>query len=237
VLDATVAAGAGSLVYASSVGAYSRKLDDDPIDESWPTGGIPSCPYSRDKATCERMLDEFQDRNPGIRTVRMRPALVFKHGAAAEITRYFIGWQWAASRLPRRLPVAPMPRGLSLQCVHSHDLAGAYTAAIFSDASGAFNVATEPVVDTAAVKATYGVRTIELPPAAVRGALAIAWRARLQPTDPSWLDMALGVPLMDCTRAHEVLGWRPEHSSTETLSELYGGIRSQGGQPTPVLRA
>jgi hypothetical protein len=65
--------------------------------------------------------------------------------------------------------------------------------------------------------------------------MSAAWHARLQPTDPSWLDMAMQVPTMDCSRAQGVLGWRAEHSATESLSELYRGIRKQVGLPTPSL--
>jgi UDP-glucose 4-epimerase len=236
VLEALPVARVPALVYASSVGTYSRKRSPAPVDESWPTSGIASCPYSRDKATVERMIDRFQQRHPAVRTVRLRPALVFKRGAAAEITRYFLGPPAAARRLPRRLPVAPMPQGLTMQCVHSHDLAAAYAAAIFSHADGPFNIAADPVIDAATIRAAYDVRPVPLPAAAVRAAMAAAWHLRLQPTDPSWLDMALGVPVMDCGRAHEVLGWRPEHTSIEALSELYGGIRDQASQPTPTLR-
>ncbi|HEU0192878.1 MAG TPA: NAD-dependent epimerase/dehydratase family protein [Gaiellales bacterium] len=235
ILDAVSGAGVPALVYASSVGAYSRKDGPAPVDESWPTEGIPSCPYSRDKAAVERMLDRFQQRHPEVRTVRLRPALVFKRGSAAEITRYFMGWPALARRLPSRLPVAPMPQGLTMQCVHSHDLAAAYDAAIFSDADGAFNIAAEPVIDAERIRSVYGVRPVPLPAAGVRAVMAAAWHLRLQPTDPSWLDMALGVPVMDCGRAHEVLGWRPEHTSIEALSELYGGIRDQASLPTPSL--
>jgi len=235
VLDATAEAGVPALVYGSSVGTYSAKVNDDPVDESWPAGGIPSCPYSRDKATVERMLDRFQQDYP-LRVVRLRPALVFKRGAAAEITRYFIGSQTLARQLPRRLPIAPMPRGLVMQCVHSHDLALAYAEAIFSEASGAFNIAADPVIDAGAIEERYAVRSVGLPRAAVRAAMAAAWHARLQPTDPSWLDMAMQVPTMDCSRAHEQLGWRAQHDSTEALSELYRGIRAQVGLPTPSLR-
>jgi UDP-glucose 4-epimerase len=37
---------AAVVVYASSVGAYSRGPKDRLVDESWPTGGIPSSFYS-----------------------------------------------------------------------------------------------------------------------------------------------------------------------------------------------
>src|SRR3954470_17960744 len=40
VFDAAARAGAGALVYASSVGAYSRGPKDPPVDEEWPTEGV-----------------------------------------------------------------------------------------------------------------------------------------------------------------------------------------------------
>jgi hypothetical protein len=69
----------------------------------------------------------------------------------------------------------------------------------------------------------------------LRAAAALTWQARLQPTSPGWLDMALGVPLMDTTRAAEELGWRAGHTSEETLMELLDGLRRSGGYQTPPL--
>src|SRR3954452_2695953 len=46
VLDAAAATGVAHVVHMSSVGAYSPKRDDDPADESWPTGGVPTSRYS-----------------------------------------------------------------------------------------------------------------------------------------------------------------------------------------------
>ena len=47
VIDAVAAAGVPHLVHMSSVGAYSPKRDDEPVDESWPTGGVRTSMYSR----------------------------------------------------------------------------------------------------------------------------------------------------------------------------------------------
>src|SRR3954463_7005357 len=46
VFEATARAGAGALVYASSVGAYSPGPKDRAVDESWPTEGVGSSFYS-----------------------------------------------------------------------------------------------------------------------------------------------------------------------------------------------
>ena len=42
VFEAAAQAGAGALVHASSVGAYSKGPKDRAVDESWPTEGTPS---------------------------------------------------------------------------------------------------------------------------------------------------------------------------------------------------
>src|SRR6201996_6211300 len=91
VFAAAAAAGVPSLIYASSVGAYSRGPKDRLVDESWPTNGIPTSFYSRHKAAVGRDLDAFERDHPAWRVVRLRPGLIFKREAATEIRRLFIG--------------------------------------------------------------------------------------------------------------------------------------------------
>jgi UDP-glucose 4-epimerase len=62
-------------------------------------------------------------------------------------------------------------------------------------------------------------------PARVMGVLVdISWRARLQPIDRGWIEMALSVPLLDCARAREELDRRPTWSSTAAFAELIQGV-------------
>ncbi|MBA3300988.1 MAG: NAD-dependent epimerase, partial [Thermoleophilaceae bacterium] len=61
------------------------------------------------------------------------------------------------------------------------------------------------------------------------------WKLRLQPTPPGWLDLALGVPIMDTGRIREELGWEPRKSAEEALLELLEGLRDGAGAPTPPL--
>ena len=70
-------AGVPSLLYASSVGAYSPGPKDRRVDESWPTGGVPTSYYGRHKAEVERRLDRFEREAPDVRVVRMRPLKMF----------------------------------------------------------------------------------------------------------------------------------------------------------------
>src|SRR5918992_3836388 len=152
VFEAVAAAGVPALVYASSIGAYSPGPKDRRVDESWPTGGIESSFYARHKSEVERILDRFEREQPEIRVVRLRPALIFKREAASEIRRLFAG-PFLPSRLVRRglIPIVPRTPRLCFQAVHSHDVGEAYRLAALGDARGAFNIAAEPVLDSAAL--------------------------------------------------------------------------------------
>jgi UDP-glucose 4-epimerase len=236
VFGAVAEAGVPSLVYASSIGAYSPGPKDRRVDESWPTNGIPSAFYSRQKSEVERLLDRFEDENPGTRVVRLRPGLIFKGAAASGIRRLFAGPFIPTPLLrPALIPVVPKIDRLRFQAVHSVDVGEAYGRAVASDAHGAFNVAAEPVLDPEELGRLLGARPVPVPAGAVRAAADLAWRARLQPTSPDWLDMALGVPLMDTGRVRRELGWEPRHTSGEALLELIEGMRESEGAETPPL--
>lgn len=237
VFDAVRRAGVRTLVHASSVGAYAAGPKDRRVDESWPTTGIPSSSYSRDKAACERMLDELEREAPELRVVRLRPGLIFQRGAAAEIRRLFAGPLLPGFLLRRELiPVVPSNPRLVFQALHSDDAGEAYRLALRDDgARGAYNVAADPVLDGPALGRLLGARPVPVPGALLRAAADLTWRARLQPTDPGWVDLGLGVPLMDVTRARERLGWAPRHTAADAFMDLLQGMHDGAGHPTPPL--
>jgi nucleoside-diphosphate-sugar epimerase len=231
-------AGVGALVYASSVGAYSPGPKDRCVDESWPTGGVETSFYSRHKAEVERLLDRFEREFPDVRSVRLRPGLIFKREAASEIRRYF-GGPLVPSPLVRErfIPVVPDVERLRFQAVHSLDVAEAYRLAVVrSEARGAYNVAAGPVLDPERLGSLLGARPVKMPASVLRRGADITWRLRLQPTPIGWVDMALGVPLMDSSRARGELGWTPRRGADDALLELLSGMRERAGADTPPLR-
>jgi UDP-glucose 4-epimerase len=236
VIEAVTQAGVPALVYASSVGAYSRGPKDREVDETWPTGGVPTSFYSRDKAEVERLLDAFERDHPGVRVVRLRPALIFQRGAASEIRRLFAGpFLPSALVAPKWIPLVPRHPRLRFQAVHADDVADAYRRAVVGDARGAFNIAADPTLDGDALGRLLHARAVPVPQAVLRAGAAAAFHLRLTPTPPGWIDMAFAVPLMDTARAREVLGWQPRHESGSALLELLEGIRTSAGSPTPTL--
>lgn len=236
VFRAVAEAGVPKLVYASSVGAYSAGPKDRAVDESHPIEGIASSFYSRHKAAVERKLDRFEAEHSGVAVTRLRPALIFKAEAASGIRRLFAGPLLPNALIRRGLiPVIPAVPRLRFQAVHSLDVGEAYRLALRSEATGAFNLAAEPVLDSDRLAELLEARPIRVPARALRAATWASWKLRLQPTPPGWLDMALRVPIMDCTRATEELRWRPRHTASKALLELLEGLREGQGLPTPPL--
>jgi nucleoside-diphosphate-sugar epimerase len=236
VFAAAAQGGVPALIYASSVGAYSPGPKDHAVDESWPTDGIKTSFYSRHKAATERLLDRLEAEHPRMRVVRLRPGLIFKREAATEIRRLFAGPFLPGALLrPELIPIVPdLPR-LRFQAVHSLDVGDAYRRAIISDVRGPFNIAADPVIDPSVLGRILRARPVRLPVAPVRAAAAAAFALRLVPTEPGWLDMGLGVPLMDCARAGAELGWRPARTGVEALTELLAGFRAGADLDTPPL--
>jgi UDP-glucose 4-epimerase len=236
VFAAAAEAGVPAIIYASSIGTYSLGPRDRLVDESWPSDGIGSSFYSRHKVAVERSLDRLEREQTGLRIVRLRPALIFKRQAASEIRRLFAGPLLPGSLVrPSLIPFVPGVPRLRFQAVHSLDVGEAFRTALLSDARGAFNLAADPPLGPAELAAVLHARPLKIPAGLLRGVAAISYALHLQPTEPGWVDMALGVPLIDSARARSELGWAPRHRSTDALAELIDGMRSGSDYPTPPL--
>ncbi|MFA9445314.1 NAD-dependent epimerase/dehydratase family protein [Egicoccus sp. AB-alg6-2] len=230
--------GVSALVHASSIGAYSPgPADGRPVDESWPTHGIATSSYSREKAYVERLLDAFEAREPSRRVVRLRPALLFKAEAAARMRRLFLGSLFPKALVrPAAAPIVPDIPGLRFQALHTGDVAEAFRLGVVREVRGAFNLAAEPVLDLATVAEVLEARTVRVPVRLARAATRATWTARLHPVDVGWFDLALRSPVMDTTRARTELGWVPRLSARDALRELLAGLRHGAGGATPALQ-
>ena len=235
VIDAVVATGVPHLVHMSSVGAYSPKEDDAPVDESWPTGGIATSMYSRHKAAAERLLDELEIDVPDVVVTRVRPGIVGQRAAGSALLRYGLPALVPAGLL-RHVPVVPIDAGLVIPMVHADDVADAIARILEARAPGAFNLAAEPPVTAEDVADALGARLVHVPSGAVRAAVSASWHARVQPLDPGWIDMGYAVPLLDTTRARTELGWAPATDATAVLAETLAGMQDSAWSGSAVLR-
>ena len=231
VAQAAADAGVQHLVHLSSLGAYAPGGSRTPVDESYPTTGVPTSPYSVDKSAVERILDDFEDR---MVISRMRPTLVLQDGAASEIGRYFLGPVWPRIVRPAMFKLLPWPRDLVLQLVHADDVAAAIALVLEARAGGGFNVAAEPVVDRAEYRRIVGGVGPALPPRLLRTVVTATWKAHVQPTDPGWLDLGMSVPLLDTARLRS-MGWEPQHRADDIFTSFIGALAAGRGTTGPLL--
>jgi UDP-glucose 4-epimerase len=237
VLRSAAEARVGAVVHASSVGVYSPGPGDGHfVDESWPSHSNPTAAYGREKAYAERLLDRFEAENPESRVVRLRPAFIFRRGAATSQRRLFMG-PFVPNRLfePGRLPFLPVPAGLRFQVLHTDDVADAYRRAVTGDAHGAFNLAADDTVDAHLLARVLDTKPVSLPPTLVRAAVAAGWHAHLIPAEPHLYDLFMQLPLMETTRARTQLGWAPQRSALEAIEALLAGLSTGAGDDTPPL--
>lgn len=236
VLSAAHDAKVRHLVHMSSVGAYAPGRYGEKVDESWSTAGVKSSAYSRAKSAVEGMLDAYERRNPdGVGVTRMRPGFILQRDAASGLRRYTLP-AYIAARWVRWLPLLPLDRSLAVSVVHADDVADACVRAIERCALGPFNLAAEPPVGRDDIARVLRARPVHLPSAMLGLAAQASWRARLQPIDRGWLDMAFSLPLLATDRARDVLDWSPRWASVDALADLVDGFLHDGRTQSPVLR-
>ena len=240
VVRAAAAAGVGQFVHTSSIGAYAPGAVGRRVTEDWPTTGIPSAQYSRDKSDAERVVGEIAARHPGMTLTVVRPTLVLQPDAGSEIGRYFLGplLYGAARRLPgpvaRLLPL-PLPQ-LAVSFVHADDVADALVRILDRRAPGPFNLAAEPLMDAAALARALGTRRVPVPALAVRTTVQAAFTAHLIPTEPGWVDIGTRVPALDTSRARRLLDWAPVHRGDDVLRDFVAALGRGEGGTGPLLR-
>jgi UDP-glucose 4-epimerase len=242
VFAAAGAAGVQHLVHMSSLGTYVAGPQELPIQEDWPTSGIPSSTYSRQKVACETALQEFAATYPDITVSVTRPTLVLQPDAASEIGRYFLGpylfplARAVPGQVARLMPV-PLPGSLRVSLVHADDVADAIARILDRRAPGPFNLAAPPILDADGLAGALGVRRVPVPTFALRAGMQAAFLAHVLQIEPGWLDMALGIPPLDATRARIELGWRARHSGGDLLREFVAALGRGEGATGPLLHA
>jgi UDP-glucose 4-epimerase len=240
VMRTAVAAGVAHVVHMSSLGAYAAGGGNLQVTEDWPTTGIPTSQYSRDKSDAERVVRDLVGRRRETTLTVVRPTLVLQPEAAASIGRYFLGpLVYGAVRalpggLSRLLPL-PLP-GMAVSFVHADDVADALVRMLDRRAPGPFNLAAEPLLDAAGVARALGTARVPIPAALLRLGLSAAFAARLVPTEPGWLDLGIEAPALDSTRARKLLDWAPLQRGDEVLAQFVTALGEGRGAPGPVLR-
>ncbi|MGZ4527076.1 MAG: SDR family oxidoreductase [Mycobacterium sp.] len=217
------------LVYTSSVAAYGYHADNPvPLTEDVPTRGSAEHYYSAQKAACEELLAEITKGSP-LEVFVLRPCIV----AGPNATALADAMPWNQLPAPVRAvvgavpvlkPVVPDP-GIPLQLVHHDDVASAIALAATTPAPpGAYNLAGDGTVTVSDVARALGGRPVRVPAVAASAASAAISRVPKVPSMLEWLHSARTSMVMDTTKARTQLGWRPLHSSADTLAALAASL-------------
>ncbi|WP_313676975.1 NAD-dependent epimerase/dehydratase family protein [Mycolicibacterium sp.] len=237
VLAAAQAAQVGQLVHMSSVGVYAAGRYGRRVDESWSTASIATSAYSRDKSAAESLLDVYERDHgeAGVPIARMRPGFIVQRTAASGLMRYALPDYVPMLAVPL-LPVLPLDRRLCIPMVHSSDVAAALVRAIEHRARGPFNLAAEPPITRDSIAKVLRAKAFHVDSRILGRLVDLSWRARLQPIDRGWIDLAFSVPLLDSTRAHTELDWQPRWAATAALVDVIRGVGEHAHTDSPPLR-
>jgi UDP-glucose 4-epimerase len=218
VFEATAAAGARRLVYASSVAAYGFADVDGLLTEDLPALGHERHPYSAHKAEVEAAL---ADALAGSETDAwvLRPCIV----AGPDAPTFAEQARWP-DRLPGPLAtlagaVAVLPdAGVPFQLVHHDDVASALRAGVLGRGEpGAYNIAAAGEVTVRDLARALGYHTIPMPRLAVEAASEVVARLPFLPEEAAWVEAMRRPVLMDTSKARRLLKWRPRYDASETL--------------------
>jgi nucleoside-diphosphate-sugar epimerase len=226
VFRAAAAAGARRFVYASSVAAYGFHADNpERISEDWPTRPAARLFYAQEKAELEELLGEEAGKHPELALFLLRPPVVLGPnviggkdvlpGPLAPLGRKLFS-------NPRRLPV-PVPvfvPSLPMQFIHEEDVGRALVQCIVgAGPPGAYNIAGDGILTAADVAREFGALPIPLPAGPAQAAARAFARLPFLPPVAEWVEAASKPAIMDTTKAHEQLGWRPRYSGLEALRD------------------
>jgi nucleoside-diphosphate-sugar epimerase len=236
VFEATVAAGAKRLVYASSVAAYGFHVDNpSPLTEDIKPRGTNRHYYSAQKAELETVLERVLEKTSTDGYV-FRPCIVA--GPDALLLLENIPYVQMSERMPaamRRVlevmpalkPVLPDP-GVPFQLVHHDDVASAMRAAVLGrGAPGVYNLAGEGALTMSDLAEALGWYSVPLPELALGATAELVARLPFLPAEAQWIESFRTPVLMDTSKARKELRWRPQHDSRETLREMVDAARSE----------
>jgi len=218
VFEATVAAGAQRLVYASSVAAYGFAEVDGLLTEDLPALGHARHPYSAHKAEVEAALADALAAGETEAWV-LRPCIV----AGPDAPTFVEQARWS-DRLPGPLgalagAVAVLPdAGVPFQLVHHDDVATALRAGVLGRGEpGAYNIAADGEVTVRDLAGALGYHTIPMPRLAVEAASEVVARLPFLPEEAAWVEALRRPVLMDTSKARRLLKWRPRYDAMQTL--------------------
>jgi UDP-glucose 4-epimerase len=235
VFEAAIEAGAERICYASSVAAYGFHSDNPEwLTEDILPHGTREHYYSQQKAEVEGTLAHLLLRTERTHAWVFRPCIVAGPRAQALLeempyVRLSESLPHAVTRLlesvPALKPVIPDP-GIRFQFVHEDDVAAAFAAGVLGKGPpGPYNLAGQGTATMSDVAKALDWYAVPVPELAVDATAEMLSRAPALPEAFAWIHTVRRPVLMRTDRARKELGWRPQHTTKQTLRELVAARR------------
>ncbi len=208
VLDACVETGIRKIIISSSGAAYGYHADNPAwLTESDALRGNQTFPYAHHKRLVEEMLADYRREHPALKQVIFRIGTILGATVNNQITALF-----------------DKPFVLGIKGSHSpfvfiwdSDVAGAVRHAVFSERTGAFNLAGDGAVSLPEIAEILGKKLVSLPPALVKTALAAFKKLHLTRYGPEQMDFIRFRPVLDNARLKKEFGYIPQKTSREVF--------------------
>ena len=215
VLNSCRLARVANFVHLSSHAVYGPWRENPvPIMEDQPLKPLKDFPYALDKARSEELIAQFVATTPQVGVTILRSCVVLGPTVGNR----------AASVLFKKVLLGVWREDPPWQFIHDDDLASALVLAVIQPRPGTYNVAGYGVVPFSEVARSTGAKLLKLSPNLAYIATHLSWKLGIQKEAPArGLDFVRYPIVLSTGRARREMGFRPQYSSREALSEFISG--------------
>ncbi len=202
------------IIYTSSESAYGHVPQCSRwVNEDSPLYGIKTTNfyYSHTKGLVETFLDKFEKKYPHINVIRFRPPIIFG-------PHYGDNMGFLSIKKKKVWVIAPFNFGGRAPCqyVHQDDISNAIILAIKKDVRGAYNVASNVILDLIEYYKKFGIEARPIPPFILKiGALF----GKIIPIT-GWVQGGMYGVVLKTNKIKRELGWSPTYTTEELLKIL-----------------
>ncbi len=211
--------GSTTMVY----GAYSTNPNF--LTEDHPLRGNPASRWVKDKVSAERELMKLKRDCPDIITTSLRFGVILGPTVKSFFTRMF----------GRQVVVSLMGYDPLMQFLHEEDAVRALAKAVFEDHQGAFNIVGDGVLYYSQALKLGGRVPMRMPHGFAYPSATLLWNLQVVDTPGPFLNYFRYSWLADGKRAKEVMGFEPEHSSREALTDFYASCEARQAEANEQL--
>jgi UDP-glucose 4-epimerase len=211
VLSACESLGVRKLVVASSDCAYGFfENTPDYLTEDAPLRDTPGFTYAENKVEIERMIADFVQRVPECAVVVIRPCMVFGPNVNNQ----------TSDSMKKPLIIGFRGYDPIMQFIHEDDAAEAFYLALTKDARGVFNLAADDGLRYRELAKEIGRPFLAMPVWLIYTLVEALYRLRLMPFGKAQLSYIRYPLSMNTEKIRGELGFKPRHTSRETLKSF-----------------